>query len=169
MKKKAYPYLIPAIVGAAALLCGVIVWRAEIYRVTFLNTRGALCVVIGTGLLTIFLMSIVFAKGNLKGKPISDYLKACLGAVLLSYPVAVFIVITAAWMLDGEQSAWSEPYRYSSGGRHSCEGAVVNEPELKNEIRVCQPLGNYSSDNILYVEKRSNALGIVVLWAITRP
>lgn len=67
-----------------------------------------------------------------------------------------------------DYSARSKPYRYESSTRHTCSGAEVYEPELKKEIRICNPQGNVYSDTTLYVEKRSNATGIVVLWAITR-
>jgi hypothetical protein len=94
--------------------------------------------------------------------------KIYLGFFICSLPGAMFVVFTAAWLLEGDYSAWSKPYRYEPSTRHSCSGAEVYESELKKEIRICNPQGNVYSDTTLYVEKRSNALGIVVLWAITR-
>ena len=98
----------------------------------------------------------------------TDAVKIYLGFFICSLPVAMFVVFTTAWLLEGDYSAWSKPYRYESSTRHTCSGAEVYEPELKKEIRICNPQGNVYSDTTLYVEKRSNALGIVVLWAITR-
>lgn len=37
---------------------------------------------------------------------------------------------------------------------------------IKN-ILICYPYGNYEYDNIIYVEKKTNALGVVVTYAQT--
>lgn len=169
MKKDSYAFLIPLIVGGLALIFGFVVWSIKIYRVTFLSVLGEQYLAAGTLLLPLVAMVIFIAKRVFKDKTIVDVVKMYLGLIIFSLPVAIFVIFTAAWLLGGEYSAWSQPYRYESGSRNRCSGAAVYEPELKREIRICYPQGNYFIDSTLYVEKRSNSLGMVVLWAITRP
>ena len=135
---------------------------------TNLSIRGEQYLACGALLLALVPMVYFIRKGRLKGKRLADAVKIYLGFFICSLPVAMFVVFTTAWLLEGDYSAWSKPYRYESSTRHTCSGAEVYEPELKKEIRICNPQGNVYSDTTLYVEKRSNALGIVVLWAITR-
>ncbi|EMW0511067.1 hypothetical protein ACVD54_004879 [Enterobacter mori] len=169
MKKDSYAFLIPLIVGGLALIFGFVVWSIQIYRVTFLTVLGEQVLAVGALLLPLVVMAMFIAKRAFKGKTVVDVVKIYLGLIIFSLPVVIFFIVTAAWLLGGEYSAWSQPYRYESGGRKSCSGAKVYEPELKREIRICYPQGNYFIDSTLYVEKRSNSLGMVVLWAITRP
>ena len=168
MKKTSYSFLIPAIVGVLTLVICFITWRVEIYRVTFINALAMQYIATGSLLLSLALMVIFIWKGRLKGWPFSERLKVFIGTFIISMPLAIFVVFTAVYLLDGKVSSWSAPYKYKYVGRYNCEGAEVYEPELKEKIRICHPMGDYQLDNTLYVEKRSNALGIVVLWAITR-
>jgi hypothetical protein len=168
MKKERYSFWIPLIAGGIVLISGFVVWSVNVYRVTFLTIRGEQVLACGALLLALVLMVNFIRKGRLKGKRLADAVKIYLGFFICSLPVATFVVFTAAWLLDGDYSAWSKPYRYESSTRHSCSGAAVYEPELKKKIRICNPQGDFYADSTLYVEKRSNALGIVVLWAITR-
>lgn len=73
------------------------------------------------------------AKRAFKDKTLVDVVKLYLGLIIFSLPVAIFVIFTAAWLLNGEYSAWSQPYRYESGSRNSCSGAEVYEPELKRD------------------------------------
>lgn len=169
MKKDSYAFLIPLIVGGLALIFGFVVWSIKIYRVTFLTVLGEQVLAVGALLLPLVVMAMFIVKRAFKGKTVVDVVKIYLGLIIFSLPVVIFVIVTAAWLLGGEYSAWSQPYRYESGSRKSCSGAKVYEQELKREIRICYPQGNYFIDSTLYVEKRSNSLGMVVLWAITRP
>ncbi|HBL5000798.1 hypothetical protein KKZ87_15000 [Enterobacter cloacae] len=168
MKKETYTFWLPLIVGGIALLSGFVVWSVNVYRVTYLTIRGEQYLAGGALLLALVPMVIFIRKGRLKGKRVAGAIKLYLGFFICSLPVAMFVIFTTAWLLEGDYSSWSKPYRYESSTRHSCSGAEVYEPELKKEIRICNPKGNVYSNSTLYVEKRSNALGIVVLWAITR-
>ena len=168
MKKARFSFWIPLIAGGIALISAFVVWSVNIYRVTYLSIRGEQYLACGALLLALVPMVYFIRKGRLKGKRLADAVKIYLGFFICSLPVAMFVVFTTAWLLEGDYSAWSKPYRYESNTRHTCSGAEVYEPELKKEIRICNPQGNVYSDTTLYVEKRSNALGIVVLWAITR-
>lgn len=169
MKKDSYAFLIPLIVGGLALIFGFVIWSIEIYRVTFLTVLGEQYLAVGTLLLPLVGVVILLAKRAFKDKAIVDVVKIYLGLIIFSLPVAIFVIFTATWLLDGEYSASSQPYRYESGSRKSCSGAGVYEPELKREIRICYPQGNYFIEGTLYVEKRSNALGMVVLRAVALP
>ncbi|MFH7909096.1 hypothetical protein ACKU08_004950 [Enterobacter cloacae] len=135
---------------------------------TYLTIRGEQYLAGGALLLALVPMVIFIRKGRLKGKRVAGAIKLYLGFFICSLPVAMFVIFTTAWLLEGDYSSWSKPYRYESSTRHSCSGAEVYEPELKKEIRICNPKGNVYSNSTLYVEKRSNPLGIVVLWAIAR-
>lgn len=131
MKKETYTFWLPLIAGGIALLSGFVVWSVNVYRVTYLTIRGEQYLAGGALLLALVPMVIFIRKGRLKGKRVAGAIKLYLGFFICSLPVAMFVIFTTAWLLEGDYSSWSKPYRYESSTRHSCSGAEVYEPELK--------------------------------------
>ena len=154
MKKDSYPYLICMTVSGLIFIFLFFWWRADIYRVTFLNQSiSHYYILFSMGIA--FLLSLFWVKkGIVKQsgwKSLSAYLKVYAGMCIFA----------------GETSSYVAPYRYTSGSSKSCSGAEVDDPDLHENIRICYPYGNYEYDNIIYVEKKINTLGAVVTYAQT--
>lgn len=85
-------------------------------------------------------------------------------AIFFSY----ILVITVVWLIPGTITTYSAPYVFSGSGRYSCSGADVDDPDLNRRIKVCEPVGNYFGRGTMVVTKRSNALGMTVVYAATK-
>lgn len=145
-------------------------WRADIYRVTFLNQSiSHYYILFSMGIA--FLLSLFWVKkGIVKQsgwKSLSAYLKVYAGMCIFSGFFLIIPLTTLTYFLPGETSSYVAPYRYTSGSSKSCSGAEVDDPDLHENIRICYPYGNYEYDNIIYVEKKINTLGAVVTYAQT--
>ncbi|MFA8040887.1 hypothetical protein ACEOA1_10960, partial [Escherichia coli] len=70
-------------------------------------------------------------------------------------------------MLSGSKRIQVYSRTQRAGSSRSCSGAFVDDPDLHKNILICYPYGNYEYDNIIYVEKKTNALGVVVTYAQT--
>ncbi|WIC02934.1 hypothetical protein QM047_13350 [Escherichia coli] len=170
MKKDSYPYLICMTVSGLIFIFLFFWWRADIYRVTFLNQSiSHYYILFSMGIA--FLLSLFWVKKGIvkqRGwKSLSAYLKVYAGMCIF---VGFFLIIpltTLTYFLPGETSSYVAPYRYTSGSSKSCSGAEVDDPDLHENIRICYPYGNYEYDNIIYVEKKINILGAVVTYAQT--
>lgn len=175
MKKYAYPWLISVTVSTLLVIFFAVTWRVEIDRETFLNPvviRDMLYVALALALLIMALFVwFIIRKGTVGNTPPRQLFSAIGGSFVMAFALAMLIqhviLITLTWLLPGEVSTYTAPYRYTSGSSRSCSGAYVEEPELQKEIRICYPFGYYPSDNRITIIKRSNALGIVVLYAQT--
>ncbi|WP_434586045.1 hypothetical protein ACMYSP_06445 [Klebsiella sp. R390] len=175
MKKYSYPWLISVTVVTLLVIFFSVTWRVEIDRVTFLYPamiRDMLYVALGLALLgsALFIWFII-RKGDTRNTSPRQWLTVAGGSVLLAFGLAMLIqhviLTTLTWLLPGEESTYTVPYQYTSGGSRSCSGAYVEDPQLQKEIRICYPFGYYPDDNRITVIKRSNALGIVILYAQT--
>ncbi|EFU2245673.1 hypothetical protein N6F59_004191 [Shigella sonnei] len=170
MKKDSYPYLICMTVSGLIFIFLFFWWRADIYRVTFLNQSiSHYYILFSMGIA--FLLSLFWVKkGIVKQsgwKSLSAYLKVYAGICIFSGFFLIIPLTTLTYFLPGETSSYVAPYRYTSGSSKSCSGAEVDDPDLHENIRICYPYGNYEYDNIIYVEKKINTLGAVVKYAQT--
>lgn len=169
MRKDSYPFLITVIVSLLLLIYGATVWRVEIYRATFLNHLTVRYMIYASLLLSTFLSLLLIWRGAAKEGRYFEYLKIYAGAFVLLMFFFGTLLITITYMLPGEVTSYSSPYKYASGSSRSCSGADVDDKDLKENIRICYPLGNYEYDEKIFVRKRTNSLGIVVLFAMTTP
>ncbi|HAH7731248.1 TPA: hypothetical protein HID98_004359 [Escherichia coli] len=170
MKKDSYPYLICMTVSGLIFIFLFFWWRADIYRVTFLNQSiSHYYILFSMGIA--FLLSLFWVKKGIvkqRGwKSLSAYLKVYAGMCIFAGFFLIIPLKTLTYFLPGETSSYVAPYRYTSGSSKSCSGAEVDDPELHENIRICYPYGNYEYDNIIYVEKKINILGAVVTYAQT--
>jgi membrane protease YdiL (CAAX protease family) len=101
MKKARFSFWIPLIAGGIALISAFVVWSVNIYRVTYLSIRGEQYLACGALLLALVPMVYFIRKGRLKGKRLADAVKIYLGFFICSLPVAMFVVFTTAWLLEG--------------------------------------------------------------------
>lgn len=169
MKKYSYPYLFTLAIAFLATLFGFIVWRNAIYRTTFLAPAPFRYVFIAALVTAVF---VCFALRKRFAANISkrvDYLKAYSGIVIVMILIFLALLTTVTWLLPGVESSYIAPYRYSAGGSKNCSGARVYDRDLNEEIRICEPFGNPRYDRTIQVIKRTNALGMVVIDAATRP
>ncbi|ENK3751500.1 hypothetical protein ACOV2Q_004204 [Escherichia coli] len=170
MKKDSYPYLICMTVSGLIFIFLFFWWRADIYRVTFLNQSiSHYYILFSMGIA--FLLSLFWVKKGIvkqRGwKSLSAYLKVYAGMCIFAGFFLIIPLTTLTYFLSGETSSYVAPYRYTSGSSKSCSGAEVDDPDLHENIRICYPYGNYEYDNIIYVEKKINILGAVVTYAQT--
>ncbi|MEW0646103.1 hypothetical protein AB0U73_17075 [Escherichia coli] len=170
MKKDSYPYLICMTVSGLIFIFLFFWWRADIYRVTFLNQSiSHYYILFSMGIA--FLLSLFWVKkGIVKQsgwKSLSAYLKVYAGMCIFAGFFLIIPLTTLTYFLPGETSSYVAPYRYTSSSSKSCSGAEVDAPDLHENIRICYPYGNYEYDNIIYVEKKINILGAVVTYAQT--
>ncbi|EPE1552316.1 hypothetical protein [Escherichia coli] len=170
MKKDSYPYLICMTVSGLIFILLFFWWRADIYRVTFLNQSiSHYYILFSMGIA--FLLSLFWVKKGIvkqRGwKSLSAYLKVYAGMCIFAGFFLIIPLTTLTYFLPGETSSYVAPYRYTSGSSKSCSGAEVDDPDLHENIRICYPYGNYEYDNIIYVEKKINILGAVVTYAQT--
>ena len=170
MKKDSYPYLICMTVSGLIFIFLFFWWRADIYRVTFLNQSiSHYYILFSMGIA--FLLSLFWVKKGIvkqRGwKSLSAYLKVYAGMCIFAGFFLIIPLTTLTYFLPGETSSYVAPYRYTSGSSKSCSGAEVDDPDLHENIRICSPYGNYEYDNIIYVEKKINILGAVVTYAQT--
>ena len=170
MKKDSYPYLICMTVSGLIFIFLFFWWRADIYRVTFLNQSiSHYYILFSMGIA--FLLSLFWVKKGIvkqRGwKSLSAYLKVYAGMCIFAGFFLIIPLTTLTYFLPGETSSYVAPYRYTSGSSKSCSGAEVDDPDLHENIRICYPYRNYEYDNIIYVEKKINILGAVVTYAQT--
>lgn len=175
MKKYSYPWLISVTIATLLVIFFSVAWRVEIDRVTFLYPamiHDMLYVALGLALLSsALLIWFIIRKGNTRNTSPRQWLTVVGGSVVMAFALAMLIqhviLTTLTWLLPGEESTYTVPYTYTSGGSRSCSGAWLEDAELQKEIHICYPFGNYPYDQQITVVKRSNALGIVILYAQT--
>ena len=169
MKYDSYPFLTSAIVGTVVLIFGFVTWSVEIYRVTFLKAEIWPYIFLSAMGVALLLMLILLVSRWPERIPFTGCVALFVTLTLSSIPVSLFVMITVTWLLPGEEVAWHSQYDYARGSSKTCSGADLYEPYLRSDIRICSPRGNYAFDNTLYIEKRQNALGIVVTQAVSSP
>ncbi|EAA6373999.1 hypothetical protein MA689_001100 [Salmonella enterica] len=170
MKNYSYPYLLCMTTVGLGIIFLLHWWRVDIYRVTFLYQRVSDYYILGSMGVAFFLSLYLVSKGIVKPggwKKLSAYLKVYAGACVLTGFFLIIVITTLAYFLPGRTSSYVASYKYAPGSSKSCSGADVDDPDLKTNIKICYPAGNYRDDNIIYVEKRSNILGAVVTFAMT--
>lgn len=169
MKKYSYPYLFSLTIGFLMLVFCIFWWKNEISRPTYLASSSLQFGFCTSLLVAIPITAFLIFKRRLLTNSLADYLKLYLAINILAMLVVIPAIITVTWILPGTASSYTAPYSYASGGRNSCSGAEVVDPQLQREIRICSPFGDLSDDSSLYVEKKTNALGMVVTFAKTLP
>lgn len=169
MKTYSCPKLLLATVCGLGCIFACFAWRATVDESTFLArktlyTLAAMTFIVGSALF----FSI---KKWGKGPPfygIKNNLKVFAGSLLMAIFFSYILVITVVWLIPGTITTYSAPYVFSGSGRHSCSGADVDDPDLNRRIKVCEPVGNYFGRGTMVVTKRSNALGMTVIYAATK-
>jgi hypothetical protein len=101
MKKAHFFLLDPSYRGRDSTDIGFCGLSVNIYRVTYLSNRGEQYLACGALLLALVPMVYFIRKGRLKGKRLADAVKIYLGFFICSLPGAMFLVFTAAWLLEG--------------------------------------------------------------------
>ncbi|EJF2866661.1 hypothetical protein M8E74_002447 [Escherichia coli] len=170
MKKDSYPYLICMTVSVLGIIFLFYWWRADIYRITYLNSRISNYYILCSMGMSFFFSLFLVKRGVVKQsgwKGLSEYLKVYAGSCILTGIFLIILLMMVTYFLPGVTSSYVAPYEYTSGSSRSCSGAFVDDPELHKNILICYPYGNYEYDNIIYVEKKTNALGVVVTYAQT--
>ncbi|MFG1173941.1 hypothetical protein AAFN90_10150 [Erwiniaceae bacterium CAU 1747] len=169
MKQYSFFYLFTITITFLLIVFGFIVWRSEIYTVTFLNdetSKNFTLIMLG---LSVGFTLYAIHTGIIRSEKRIDYLKLLFGAFVVLMTLTVIPLITLTYYLSGETSAYAASYTYSPGGHKSCAGAEVDDPDLGRNIKICAPEGHYSSDKVIFVSKKTNVLGAVILFAITTP
>lgn len=169
MKKYSYPFLFAATISFLIVVFLFIVWKREIYQITFLRVSTNRCMIVSAMVLSLFISLYFINKGAVKSNKYIDYLKFYGGACVSLLFIFLIPIITITYLVPGQTSSYTIHYSYASGSYKSCSGADVDDPDLGTNIRICYPGGNYESDRVIFVQKRSNALGAVVLHATTSP
>lgn len=169
MKHYSYLYLFTISIAVLLVIFGFIVWSSGIYTETFLNDatrKNFILIALG---LSIGLSLYAFHRGIIKSEKRIDYIKFFMGSFIALTVVAVIPLMTLAYYLPGKTSAYAASYTYSPSGHRSCAGAKVDDPDLGRNIKICHPEGNYQFDRDIFVSKKTNALGSVILFALTTP
>ncbi|MBC3215672.1 hypothetical protein [Serratia fonticola] len=169
MKKYSYPYLFSVTILFLGFVFGMVLWRGEIYRQTFLNRTSVRYMLVTSLALALLISLLIIRSGAFNSSKFIDYIKLYGAISIVTVLVAIMLLITATYYLSGKTSSYTTTYSYAYGSRNSCTGAEVNDADLDMSIRVCHPVGNYEFNNKIYIEKRTNALGMVVTYAITFP
>lgn len=169
MKKYSYPFLFSATIAFLGLVYGVMWWHREVYRITFLSVSTTRYMIVAAMILALFISIYAIGRGAVKSNKHIDYLKFYGGACIVLFFVFAMALITMTYLLPGPVVTYTAAYSYAEGSRKSCAGADVDDPDLGTNIRICHPAGNYAFDNEIFVEKRNNALGSVVMYAMTSP
>lgn len=169
MKNYSYLYLFTISIAVLLVIFGFIVWRSGIYTETFLNDATIKNFILITLGLSICLSLYAFHRGMIKSGKRLDYIKFFLGSFIALIVVAIIPLMTVAYYLPGETSAYAASYTYSPRGSKSCAGANVDDPDLGRNIKICYPEGNLQFDKEIFVSKKTNALGTVILFAMTAP
>jgi magnesium-transporting ATPase (P-type) len=169
MKKYSYPYLFSVTILFLGFVLGMVLWRSEIYRQTFLNRTSVRYMFVTALALALLISLLIIRSGAFNSSKFIDYIKLYGAISIVTVLVAIMLLITATYYLPSKTSSYTTTYSYAYGSRNSCTGAEVNDADLDMSIRVCNPVGNYEFNNKIYIEKRTNALGMVVTYAITFP
>lgn len=169
MKKYSYPYLFSVTILFLGFVFGMMLWHGEIYRQTFLNRTSVRYMLVTALALALLISLLIIRRGVFNSSKFVDYIKLYAAISIVTALVAIMLLITATYYLPGKTSSYTTTYSYAYGSRSSCAGAEVNDADLGISIRVCHPVGNYEFNNRIYIEKRTNALGMVVTYAITFP
>ncbi|AJZ88886.1 hypothetical protein RI049_15640 [Cedecea neteri] len=167
MKKYSYPYLMSVTVLCLTVIFLLVWWHVSICRATFLNSLAYRYAIIASVTVSFFITVFLVSKGMVKSGGLNVYMKIFGGMSILLLMLSFFPVVTITYILPGTYSSYSAPYKYTSGSSKNCSGAYVDDPDLDTNIRICYPYGNYKYGNIIYIEKRSNSLGMVVTYAET--
>ncbi|WP_036626053.1 hypothetical protein [Pantoea sp. AS-PWVM4] len=169
MMTSSYPKLFSLTLIVLGCIFGFFTWQYEIDRETFLRPLTIRNMLLSSLLLAVPLLFAMIKWGTgAKPHTAKDYIKLYSGVVLLLCMVSYFLLTTLTWLLPGQISTYSTPYEYDSAGRHSCSGARLYDPDLEEKIKVCYPAGNVYGGNVITITKRSNALGMTVIHAVTK-
>lgn len=169
MKNYSYLYLFTISIAVMLVIFGFIIWHSGIYAETFLNDATSKNFILVTLGLSICLSLYAFQRGVIKTGKRIDYLKFFMGTFIVLMAVAVIPLMTVAYYLPGKTSAYAAGYTYSPRGHKSCAGANVDDPDLGRNIKICNPEGNFQFDKDIFISKKTNALGTVILFAMTAP
>jgi len=157
------------ITGTLGCIFTFFVWRNEIERTTFLtqSTLNAL----GYAILPPGLSGFLMIKKWGKVKPVTgmkNNLKLLAGSLLLIGFCSYIVLTTVVWLIPGTVSSYTAKGEFSGGGRNSCSGVDVDDPDLQRRIKVCEPEGYYFAGGTVGVIKRSNAAGMVIVNAVIK-
>ena len=169
MKKYSYPYLFSVTILFLAFIFGGFMWHREVYRMTFLNRSTVRYMLMTVFIVALVTSCYVIKRGTIKSNKYVDYIRLFCAANISLLLVAILVLVTIAYCLPGEASSYTTNYTYAASSRSSCAGAEVNDVDLGSNIRICYPAGKVEFNNQIYVEKRSNAVGMVVTYAQTFP
>lgn len=169
MKIPSYPRLLLITTAVLACMFAIVAWHNEIDQTTYLARPTIYALLVSSLFLGLFLLASIkkWGKGR-KIQGITDNIKLYAGSVLIIALLGYMLVSTVVWLLPGTLSTYTAAYEFSARTRNGCSGATVNDPDLKRRIKACEPAGNYFSTGTLYVTKRSNALGMTVMYAATK-
>ncbi|WP_337024755.1 MULTISPECIES: hypothetical protein [unclassified Pantoea] len=168
MKSCSYTTLLLATTVLLGCVFAFFIWRDEVHQTTFLAKQTVRALFVASLVLGLCLSGSIKKWG--KGKQIhgvTDNIKLVAGTVLVAYFIIYALLITLTWMLPGKMSTYTSSYEYSARSRNSCSGVDVDDPDLKRQIKVCEPAGNYYYRGNIRVTKRSNVLGMTVVYATT--
>lgn len=80
MKKYSYPFLFAATISFLIVVFLFIVWKREIYQITFLRVSTNRCMIVSAMVLSLFISLYFINKGAVKSNKYIDYLKFYGGA-----------------------------------------------------------------------------------------
>ncbi|NMX68331.1 hypothetical protein HBO15_13315 [Pseudomonas sp. WS 5111] len=169
MKKNSYLYLVPMIFGTMLTISLLFAWRSHIYSVIFFKPNFQKIYITSSLILAAIssLGFIIFKKDILSGNLINTLKK------ITALPLALFLVCLLTlqiplslliYLSDGTQSTYTTAYTQSPGGRNSCRGIEIFEPELNKAIKICHSSGD-SNKGLVKIYKTSNTKGIVITGA----
>lgn len=169
MKIPSYPRLLLTTTAVLACMLAIVAWHYEIDQTTYLTRPTIYTLHVSSLFLGLCLLVCIrkWGKGR-KIQGIKDNIKLYAGSVLIIALLGYMLVSTVVWLLPGTLSTYTAAYEFSARTRNGCSGANVDDPDLKRRIKVCEPAGNYFGRGTLNVTKRSNAMGMTVLYAATQ-
>ncbi|MCX8959073.1 hypothetical protein EHW65_18100 [Erwinia psidii] len=167
MKTRASPQLLSATVVGLCCIFAFFAWRYQIEQSTFLTRRVLHTLLVAGFILGLCLAFIIkkWGKGE-RIQGIMENIKLCAGTILIVGFFCYILITTVVWLLPGTMSTYSATSDFSSRTRYGCSGAYVDDPDLNRRIKICDPVGYYFDGRTLRVTKRSNALGMTIVYAV---
>lgn len=166
--KYGYRYLITLTLAVLGVAFAVFWGEEKIFRNTYASQNALMTLAYIALVITCGACLWFFIHRSFKNIKISGYFLLPVVVFIASFLMLRIPLYAALHFMDGTETQFITTYTYSSGGRNSCSGASIWEPELNRQIRICYPQGYIGSRGNLRVHKTSNRYGLVITdaWGI---
>lgn len=103
MKKYSYPFLFAATISFLIVVFLFIVWKREIYQITFLRVSTNRCMIVSAMVLSLFISLYFINKGAVKSNKYIDYLKFYGGACVSLLFIFLIPIITITYLVRAKR------------------------------------------------------------------